>query len=404
MIMDTKTFNGDRLKAARIIRGMTLTELAVKTNISKQSVSLYENNKNIPDYFRVAAMARILNFPVDFFFGKDKYPALTETTYFRSQASSTKKDRQAQSAKLELVAKMYDVLYQYLEFPIFNDPKIEFRGYNTAIENAMEGAIDEIEAAADIVRKCWNIPDGPIEDIQYILEQNGVLVTGFKNAGKSIDAFSQRTVIDNSDIYIVGLDLGSHASSSCRMHFDMAHELGHIVLHPWSEDIDSLSKEEFKVRERQANMFASALLLPREQFGRDVGRYPTDLKYYEYLKNKWGVSIQAMLMRANQLKFLSNNQYQYLMRQVSKKGWRTSEPGDKPYVMNESIFQNAIDLLFENDILTPQTLLQEFRRNGISLYPDTIETLLYLRKGTLNVDTGKVTPLVQLKVFKSDSE
>ena len=42
----------------------------------------------------------------------------------------------------------------------------------------------------------------------------------------------------------------------------MAQELGHILLHPWSEDLEAITKDEFKARERQANMFASAFLLP----------------------------------------------------------------------------------------------------------------------------------------------
>ena len=176
----------------------------------------------------------------------------------------------------------------------------------------------------------------------------------------------------------------------------MAHELGHIVLHPWSEDLESISKEEFKARERQANMFAGSFLLPRESFGKDILQYPTDLKYYQFLKNKWRVSIQAMIYRAHQLRIITTNQYQYLMRQVSKNGWRTKEPGDSPFSLNESIFQGAIDLLYDNRILSPKTLLQEFCRNGITLYPSMIEELLHLRKGTLD-DEDKVIPLFRLK-------
>ena len=41
--------------------------------------------------------------------------------------------------------------------------------------------------------------------------------------------------------------------------------------------------------------------------------------------------MQAMIYRAHQLKAITDNQYQYMMRQVSKKGWRTNELGDTPY-------------------------------------------------------------------------
>ena len=41
--------------------------------------------------------------------------------------------------------------------------------------------------------------------------------------------------------------------------------------------------------------------------------------------------MQAIIYRAHQLKAITDNQYQYMMRQVSKKGWRTNELGDTPY-------------------------------------------------------------------------
>lgn len=71
-----------------------------------------------------------------------------------------------------------------------------------------------------------------------------------------------------------------------------------------------------------------------------------------------------MMYRARQLNIITSNQYQYMMRQISKNGWRIEEPGDEPGQLNESIFQGAIDLLFDNNILTPKTLLENFRKEG----------------------------------------
>lgn len=393
--MEQKKFNGDRLRNARVYNGISLTDLADQANITKQSISLYENGKNTPDYERVRTLSRILGFPVDYFFQEDKIKTYTETTYFRSQATATKKDRAAQSVKLELVAQMYEVLWNYIDFPIYKDPKIDFVGFDDPLDCESQEAIDEVEAAAKKVRECWGIPEGPIKDLQYVLEQNGILVTGFSANADKIDAFSQRTIVDKADVYLIAVALGRD-SSECRIRFDMAHELGHIVLHPWSEDIESLSKDEFKARERQANMFASAFLLPRESFLRDVLQYPTDLKYYRFLKKKWKVSIQAMIVRARQLNAITPSQYQYMFRQVSKNGWRLHEPDDTPGVLNESIFQGAIDLLFDNNILSVRTLLADFKRHGVSLYPGMIEELLHLKDGTLDIEE-KVIPLFRIK-------
>ena len=129
---------------------------------------------------------------------------------------------------------------------------------------------------------------------------------------------------------------------------------------------------------------------------KDIASYPTDLKYYQFLKNKWKVSIQAMIYRTHQLGIMSDNQYQYLMRQVSKNGWRIKEPGDVPYSLNENIFQGAIDLLIEQNVLTAKEILDLFKKNGVTLYPEDMEELLHLRPDTLKVEE-KVVPILQLR-------
>lgn len=372
---------------------------ADQTEISKQSISLYENNKNIPEYQRIQILSQALGFPFEYFFQEGKNRAHTETTYFRSQSTATKKNRNAQSIKLEYIAEMYEVLWQYIDFPTFSDFGLSFDGYDTVEECNSQAAIDEMETVTQAVRQSWGLGNGPIQNLQYNLEQNGILVTYLNTDEDKIDAFSQRILVDGSDVFIVAIAMSK--KYECRIRFDMAHELGHIILHPWSEDLDSITKEEFKSRERQANMFAGAFLLPRDSFGRDITQYPTDLKYYQFLKRKWKVSIQAMLYRAYQLKIVTPNQYQYLMRQISKNGWRKKEPDDIPYVMNESIFQGAVDLLFDNRILTPESLMNEFRRNGITLYPDMVEELLHLRPGTLE-SIPHIIPLFQLRKKESN--
>lgn len=393
--MNQKNFNGERLRNARVYNGISLTDLAKQTAISKQSISLYENGKNIPDFSKIRKLSYTLGFPIEYFLQDDHIKTCTETTYFRSQATSTKKGRAAQSVKLEFVAQMYEVLWNYVDFPEYNDPKVEFEGYDDPLDCETQEAIDEMEEAAHKVRECWGLSDKPIKDLQYVLEENGILVTGFSTDDERIDAFSQRTIVDDADVFLIAVALGKKISE-CRMRFDMAHELGHIVLHPWSEDIESLSKDEFKARERQADMFAGAFLLPRESFLNDVSQYPTDLNYYRHLKKKWKVSIQAMIVRAKQLDAISPSQYQYMFRQLSKNGWRTSEPDDVQGDLNESIFQGAIKLLFDNQVLSAKTLIADFSRYGISLYPDMIEKLLCLKKGTLDYE-DKVIPLVKIK-------
>lgn len=380
--MDRKIFNGKRLKNARLFRGLTLTQLAKNTDISKQSLSLYENEKNIPEHTRVRSLASALNFPYEFFFQNDIWETVTDVTYFRSLASATKMNRTAQTIKLEYVAKIYEVLLNYIDFPRLNLPEVSFDGSDDEFdEKQIKDTQQQIEVIAQRLREHWEIGDAPIKNLQFLLEKNGIIITGFNTQESKIDAFSQRTTVDNGDVYFIAVALGQRPEG--RINFDLAHELGHILLHPWSENLELIPKEEFKAREKQANMFASAFLLPKDSFGKEVQAYPTDLEYYQFLKKKWKVSIQAMAYRTHQLGIITDNQFQYMMRQISKNGWRTKEPGDTPYSLNENIFQGAIDLLVEEKILKPVSIMRLLKQNKITLYREDLEEILHLREGTL---------------------
>ena len=333
--MNQKAFQGEQLKKARLLRGLTLTELAGRTGISKQSLSLYENNGNRPEYERSMKIANTLNVPYEFFLQEDSYTTSTETIYFRSLASATKMNRTVQSLKLEYAAKIYEVLAEYVDFPVLHLPKIEFWGNDNEFdEQGSVAELKEIERISMQVRKYWNLGIEPIPNLQFTLEENGLIVTGFDTNESKIDAFSQRTLLKSrgnhqGEMFLIAVDQGTKPMG--RIRFDLAHELAHVLLHPWSEGLDMIPKEEFKHREAQANMFAGAFLLPAESFARDVQAYPTDLKYYLWLKRKWRVSVQAMVYRSRQLEIITSNQHQYMMRQISKNGWRKQEPDDEPY-------------------------------------------------------------------------
>ena len=398
--MVNKTFYGERLKSARQLRGLTLTALQELTGISKQSISMYENNETNPEYERRYKLATALHVPYEFFLQKETCKVQTPTTYFRSLTSATKLTRISQSLKLEYVAKMYSALSTYIDFPALNLPDIEYKGgYNIYKEEDCASMLRELERLALQVREYWGLGLDAIKDLQFVLESNGIIVTGFDTSTESIDAFSQRTLFSDGEVCFIAVDQGSKPEG--RIRFDMAHELAHILLHPWSEEIDSLSREEFKTREYEANVFASAFLLPRESFVDDIKVHPTDIKYYLWLKKKWKSSIQSMMYRSNQLGCITNNQFQYMMRQVSKNGWRKKEPDDTPFFLSENVFQGAIDLLKEENILSAAKILKLFSNYGVALYWEEIEDLLHLQKGTLEPKDFQPR-IIQLKSIQSN--
>ena len=96
-----------------------------------------------------------------------------------------------------------------------------------------------------------------------------------------------------------------------RQRFTIAHELGHFYLHPLKDTfIDYRNHKSDKkdttnsTRERQANMFAAALLMPRKSLIRDFKKIVsklTDDEISNILAKRYEVSEDAMKYRLKNL-------------------------------------------------------------------------------------------------------
>ena len=72
------------------------------------------------------------------------------------------------------------------------------------------------------------VGERPIENMIPLLEQHGILIVCLETETDAIDAFTQRFSLDNGDkIYVIGYS--ANKKSAARVHFDLAHELGHIA-------------------------------------------------------------------------------------------------------------------------------------------------------------------------------
>ena len=391
-------FQGEKLKKARLYRGLTLTELAEETGVSKQALSKYEKNQNEPTPSNLFALARSLNFPISYFKIPSECFVQGDGTYFRSRTNTAKKKRVAQTVRTEFIASVYQVIAKYISFPELDLPDI---GRDSDCYD--ESDHDFYEYVAQKIRTYWGIPNGPIEDLRYVIESHGVLVSCSAVGTDSIDAFSSCLQLKNgkNDNVVFVIVIAAGSQSICRARFDMAHELAHIVLHPWStEEQETISSEVFRLRERQANAVASSLLMPKEEFISDLDIDPTNLAYYLELKKRWGVSVSAALYRARELNVLTANQYQYLMRQVSSKGWRRNEPGDEYYMPSGTLLQESVRMLLKHNIVSKSEFMDELAESGIGMKPEEIEKLLGLPRGMLEVtqESADTTKLIQFKL------
>lgn len=379
-------FNGERLKKARIYRGWTVAELADKLECSRQTISMYENKGTKPlDNDMIEKLSNVLGFPTAFFFQKDKEIDIG-STYFRALLTTNKKYRAEQIQKMEFVAQIYCFLSEYINFKPCQMPLIP---------------LDTTpEAAASILRKQWGLGDRPIENIVNLVENHGILVTAFDTTTDDVDAFSQLVRIKNENgesesRFVIGYS--NNKTSAARLHFDIAHELGHICIHNWQENIEDLDKDEFREREDEAHRFAAAFLLPESSFSQDAKRAQPTIPAYTQLKRKWKTSIAAMFRRSYHLGIISMQDYQGGMITLQKRGYRKSEPLDDTLLTaSPALLKTAIHMLFTEKVFTPQTFIEELAYSQeLSLNPEEIERLLDMH-GVFKA--GNIIPFPDLSI------
>lgn len=370
--MDNK-FNGKRFKSARMYRGYTLADLAKELGISKQAISQYENNETQPETSNWFKIINILGFPRDFFYENITPEVETFVTHFRSLARTKKKDRDAQKKKGEYLAILYEFLSEFINFPIF------------ALDDIIKQNFENPEELANYVRNLLDLGEKPIDDMVFLLEKLGIIVSALNLDLLDIDAYTQKLKINNVYRYLVVLS--NDKKSYVRRNYNCAHELGHILMHSWIEEIEleSVTKQQFNELENQADAFAGAFLLPKEAFSKDILRKPSNLEYYKELKLKWKVSIGAMLMRAKNLNLLSTSQYQYLIRQYSAKQWRKNEPYDDDLILSEPlVLKSATRLILSNNNWSGSQFVNRFNSSYNISFPATeMEYLLNLNPGEL---------------------
>jgi Zn-dependent peptidase ImmA (M78 family)/DNA-binding XRE family transcriptional regulator len=374
MGMITSNFNGERLKLARRFNKLTLKELSEQIHVTKQMISKYEKNLSQPSGEIIFNLEKVLGFPRRFYFEGDFDFGKIGNTYFRSLSKATKKDIEAQKIRIDFLSVVYKFIEEYIELPEANFPRLNN-------DNLDRRSIEEL---AGQVREYWNLGNEPIRNMVELLEIKGLVVSTSKMNLEVIDAYTQVREIDGKDIYFV--ILGNDKGSRFRRQFDAAHELAHILLHEGYLDVTTLSKEEEREIENQANDFASAFLLPRDSFGKDVSMMPTNLNHYLFLKKKWHVSVGAMIRRAFNLGAITNSQYTTLQRKISQNGWRKEEPLDNNSEPTSPVLlSNSFKLLLEKGVFDTYSLLEELSNAyKLTIREDILEDLVGLEKFTLS--------------------
>jgi len=291
-------FNPKRLSLARMRRRLTARALAVCTGLSADTISRLENGSNAPDSDTVNKLSSALGFPVSFFDQPDPEDVNSKAVSFRSFSKMSAKERDAALSAGALGLQ----LGQWVE-----------ERFSLAKTNVLDLSYETDPAiAAGIMRQYWQLGERPIGNVIGLLETHGIRVFSLSENTASVNAFS----FWRDDRAYVFLNNFKTAESSI---FDTVHELGHLVMHRHGEPKGDRSAE------READRFASAFLMPENDVKARIPR-PISIDVVLQAKKRWRVSAMAMAYRLNSLGLLSEWQYKSLCIELSRRGYRSSEP------------------------------------------------------------------------------
>ena len=268
-------------------------------------------------------------------------------------------DRLRISRRLEWAHNIVLFIENYLVLPETKFPNFEWDW-----ERDDEDAIEKI---AEQVRDKWDLGRGPIFHLSQVLESNGFILVKEPVDCEDMDAVSRW---QDGRPYIL---CSAEKDLLPRYNYDLAHELGHMVLHAGVE----VTSETLTRIERQANRFAGAFLLPREYFSREV--VATSVDYFFQLKQRWRVSVASMIMRCRDLEILNKNQVNYMYRQMNARKIRKKEPLDTAFkIESPSLIYSALNMLIEKGVCSKATII-----DGIPLKIEHIESLSGMPSGFL---------------------
>lgn len=357
-------FIGDNLQNIRTLFGYTRKQLADLLQITEQSVWQYENGYTSPKMEIVNKLKKIFHVKSQYFYVADlpskvnKNNINIQNIAYRSTIINSIQKTQVEAKHVQFI----DAFLQQIEGQISYPPnKLKvLREYAIKILNdniSNDQQLTQIKQIAKHARAALELDKYGNKNLLYVLEKNGAFIVE-KSIGEEVDAFSLWTEDDRP--YIV---LGNIKKSAVRRNFDLAHELGHLLLH-YKKEFTALDKKEYRENEQEANLFASEFLLPEEEFTEDVLILPkvSNPNSYIDLKRKWYVSIQAMAYRVHQLNLMSYQQYRYFNMQLHRYDYKIKEPLDDELVISKpGKIRSILKLLFENKHLTLDDLLDTLK-------------------------------------------
>lgn len=363
-------FQKDRLSQILAGRRLTQVQLASMVDVSPATISKWRAGTQAPECDALERLAGVVNVTPEWF---TRVPgAKLSLPLFRSNASAHVAARAMLGARLEWAQDVAAALMEYVDYPDVNLPS---RDYTEPEEITDE----DIETVACECRDLWRLGRSTIQDLALAVEGAGVIVVREETGIAQIEGLSAWSAVLGRPLILLSAD----KNNGYRSRFDLAHEVGHLVLHRHIQRTTDNARH--KLMEAQAHRFAGAFLLPAETFAIEV-RMPPTLDDLLILKRRWGVSAAAMIMRLKAIELLDDDGASILHKRRSARWGGKSEPGDEDRSPEQPrLLRRTIDLLVEEKVMPLEAIPRH-----IGLAACDVEALAGLPEGYFQGKTNVV--------------
>lgn len=314
---------GSRIQRARKALGLSLRDLGEQVALSHAAIKKYEDNDVIPSSDILIKLAKALHVRVEYFFRPERFTL--QNIHYRKHADMP--ERQLD----EITAKILDHIERRVELEsVFPAPPVQLFSIKKLPKKINN--IEDLENLADDFRNQWALGLDPLPDLIDVFEEHGIKVFEIDNNQYSkIDGLY--ACVNDMPVIVVG----NHRPGD-RQRFTLAHELGHLLL-------DNRIADGMDI-EISCNRFAGAFLLPKKSLIKILGEHRNSIEPRELslLKQEFGISMTAILHRAEDIGIISNNLYRQLRAVFNERGWSKQEPGtqypkEKTHLFEQMIFR-----------------------------------------------------------------
>ncbi|MGD9968661.1 MAG: helix-turn-helix domain-containing protein [Hyphomonadaceae bacterium] len=294
---------GQKLKVARVAAGLSLRDLseAIAGRVTAQAIGKYERDEDMPSSGVLLALAQALKVSEDYLLSDEEL--VLESVEFRKKPSSSAREEATLEARTIHLLERYLVVEDLLSLR-----SVEWEKPWNAPYPVKE--LRDAEDAARSMREEWGLGVDPVPKLAELLEERGVKVLSLDlQEVDGLAAEVKRKGRDAARVIVI-----KKSTWAERKRFNLAHELGHMVMAA-APDLD---------HEKAAHRFAGAFLIPADVLRAEVGANRSTISIGELvvLKERFGVSVQAIAYRCKELGILGQSAFKALFDEFEERGWR----------------------------------------------------------------------------------